>query len=85
MHVAAPGVKVKLMVTTHKVKSKTEFELRYDRHEVDGDLVVECWISQGPRPNDATFDPSSSDWVTAVDDEVASRRAPVTKREGNRV
>ena len=61
------------------------YDLVYDPNEVGGDLVVECWISQGPRANDVSFDPQPSDWVIAGDGEVAPRRARVTRREGNRV
>ena len=64
---------------------KPKFDLVYDANEVGGDLVVECWISHGPRSADATFDPQAGDWVTVGDDEEPPLRARVTRREGNRV
>jgi hypothetical protein len=64
---------------------KPKFDLVYDPNEVGGDLVVECWISQGPRSTDGTFDPQAGDWVTVGDDDQAPLRARVTRREGNRV
>ena len=64
---------------------KTEHDLSYDPNEVGRDLVVDCWISQGPRAIDVMFDPQPSDWVIAGDGEVAPRRVRVTRREGNRV
>lgn len=33
------------------------YDLRYDANGVGADLVVETWISHGPRANDAVFDP----------------------------
>jgi hypothetical protein len=67
------------------VTSSASFDLLYDPNEVGGDLVVECWISHGPRADDSTFDPQPGDWVTAGDDEEDPLRARVTRREGNRV
>ena len=37
------------------------YDLRYDPNEVGGDLVVECWISHGPRVHDASFGPQADD------------------------
>lgn len=45
------------------------FDLRYDPDEVGGDLVVECWISQGPRAEEPGFDPQPADMVTLGDDD----------------
>ena len=39
------------------------FDLEYDPNEVGGDMVVECWISHGPRAGDAAFDPQPGKWV----------------------
>ena len=60
-------------------------DLEYDPNEVDGDMVVECWISQGPRADDAAFDPRPGDWLLVGDDEEAPRQARVVRREANRV
>ena len=61
------------------------FDLEYDPNEVGGDMVVECWISHGPRAGDATFDPQPGDWVSVGDGEEPVRRARVVRRDGNRV
>jgi hypothetical protein len=61
------------------------YDLRYDPTEVGADMVVECWMSQGPRCDDESFDPRVGDWLWVGDDEVPRRRARVTKRDGNRV
>lgn len=61
------------------------YDLLYDPNEVDGDSVVECWISQSPRAGDDSFDPRVGDWVTVGDDEEPPLRAQVIRREGNRV
>lgn len=61
------------------------YDLGFDPNEVGADLVTECWISQGPRANDPTFDPQPSDWLTVSDDEGEPLRARVTRRSGDRV
>ena len=61
------------------------YDLRYDPNEVGGDLVVECWISHGPRSEDADFDPQPSDMVTLGDEEESPVRGRVVRRDGNRV
>ncbi len=61
------------------------FDLEYDPNEVGGDMVVECWISHGPRADDASFDPQPGDWVTVGDHEEPVRQARVVRRDGNRV
>jgi hypothetical protein len=61
------------------------FDLRYDPNEVGGDLVVECWISQGPRAEDPGFDPQPADMVTLGDEEEPPIRGRVVRRDGNRV
>ncbi|MGH8905932.1 MAG: hypothetical protein ACRD0K_05340 [Egibacteraceae bacterium] len=61
------------------------YDLWYDPNTVGADLVVECWISHGPRCGDVTFDPQPGDWVTVGDDEEAPLRARVTRRDGDRV
>jgi hypothetical protein len=60
-------------------------DLTYDPNEVGGDMVVECWISQGPRSTDPGFDPQPGDWVRASDDEFPPRPARVLRRDGNRI
>ncbi len=61
------------------------FDLEYDPNEVGGDMVVECWISHGPRAADATFDPQPGDGVIIGDGEEPVRQARVVRRDGNRV
>ena len=61
------------------------FDLEYDPNEVGGDMVVECWISHGPRAGDATFDPQPGDWISVGDGEEPVRQARVVRRDGNRV
>ncbi len=62
-----------------------EYDLWFDPNDVGADLVVECWVSQGPRASDPGFDPQPGDWVRVSDDEDAALRARVTRRDGNRV
>ena len=61
------------------------YDLRYDPTEVGADMVVECWITQGPRASDAAFDPTVGDVVLVGDDELPPRRARVVRRADNRV
>jgi len=61
------------------------YDLHYDPNEVGGDLVVECWISHGPRAHDVSFDPQAADMVTVGDDEEPPLRGRVVRRDGNRV
>jgi hypothetical protein len=63
----------------------TAYDLTYDPNEVGGDMVVECWISHGPRSGDPDFDPQPGECVLAGDDEEPPRRARVVSRSGNRV
>jgi hypothetical protein len=63
----------------------TRYDLRYDPTEVGAEMVVECWISQGPRATDTTFDPAVGDLVVVGDDEEPPRLARVVRRAGNRV
>jgi hypothetical protein len=62
-----------------------QFDLEYDPNEVGGDMVVECWISHGPRADDACFDPQPGDWLTVGDGDELPRRARVVRRDRNRV
>lgn len=62
-----------------------DFDLSYDPNEVGGDMVVECWISQGPRAGDPSFDPQPGDWVQAGDEELPPRRGRVIRRQDHRV
>jgi hypothetical protein len=59
--------------------------LWFDATSVGADLVVEIWISHGPRANDLTFDPQPGDWVMVGDDDEPAIQARVTRRDGNRV
>ncbi len=63
----------------------SRYDLFYDASSVGADLVVETWISHGPRANDATFDPQPGDWVTVGDDEEPDIRARVIRRCADRV
>ena len=67
------------------VEEARRFDLEYDPNEVGGDMVVECSISQGPRADDAAFDPQPGDWIVVGDDEEAPRKARVVRRDTNRV
>ncbi|MGH9222227.1 MAG: hypothetical protein ACRD2W_00120 [Acidimicrobiales bacterium] len=59
--------------------------MMYDPNDVDGDLVVECWISQGPRASDSSFDPQPGDQLLAGDEEEPPLPAVVIRRDGDRV
>lgn len=61
------------------------YDLWYDATTVGADLVVETWISHGPRASDAGFDPQPGDWVTVGDDEEPSIRGRITRRDANKV
>jgi hypothetical protein len=61
------------------------YDLSYDATTVGSDLVVACWISHGPRANDADFDPLPGDQVLVGDDEEPTLRACVIRRQGDRV
>ena len=63
----------------------TDYDLWYDATSVGADLVVETWISHGPRASDVTFDPRPGDWLLVGDDEEPPCRARVIRRDGNRV
>jgi hypothetical protein len=60
-------------------------DLWFDPNSVGGDMVAECWISHGPRADDAGFDPAPGDWLTVGDGDEAPLRARVVKRQGDRV
>ncbi len=61
------------------------FDLEYDPNEVGGDMIVEYWISHGPRADDTAFDPQPGDWLAVCDREKPRRQARVLRREANRV
>lgn len=61
------------------------YDLWYDATSVGADLVVETWISHGPRAADLSFDPQPGDWVFVGDDEEPPCRARVTRRAANHV
>jgi hypothetical protein len=65
--------------------STTAYDLWYDATSVGADLVVETWISHGPRASDDSFDPQPGDWVLVGDDEEPPCRARVTRRQANHV
>ena len=61
------------------------YDLRYDANSVGGDLVVETWISHGPRADDPSFDPQPGDWLLIGDDEEQPVRSRVVRCDRNRV
>ena len=61
------------------------YDLWFDPNAVGADLVVETWISHGPRSGDDAFDPQPGDLVLAGDDEELPLPARVVRRDGNRV
>jgi hypothetical protein len=61
------------------------YDLWYDATSVGADLVVECWISHGPRAEDSSFDPQPGDQVSVGDSEEAPLPARVVHRHGDRV
>lgn len=63
----------------------SSFDLRYDPNSVGADLVVETWISHGPRATNGSFDPEVGESVVAGDDEEPDINAVVVQRDGNRV
>ena len=63
----------------------SRYDLWYDATSVGADLVVETWISHGPRADDPTFDPRPGDWLLVGDDDEPPCRARVIRRDGNRV
>lgn len=71
------------MIST--IEAMADYDLRFDPNDVGNDLVVQCWISQGPLGDDATFDPQPGDWLLVGDDEDEPLKARVTRRDENRV
>lgn len=69
----------------HVGETAADYDLWYDATSVGPDLVVECWISHGPRANDPTFDPQPGDEVSVGDDEEPPLRGRVVRRHGDRV
>lgn len=67
------------------MNTMNDADLYFDPNEVDGALVVECWISHGPRAEDENFNPQPGDLLTVSDDEEPAEKARVVRREGNRV
>ena len=67
------------------IMTNEAYDLRYDPNEVGSDLVVECWISHGPRAEDPGFDPQPADIVILGDGEEHPFRGRVIRRDGNRV
>jgi hypothetical protein len=65
--------------------SEPAFDLWYDATAVGADLVVETWISHGPRSGDPAFDPRPGDWVRLGDDDELALHARVLRRDGDRV
>lgn len=65
--------------------SEESYDLWFDPHSVGGDMVVECWISHGPRADDSAFVPAPGDRLTVGDDDEAPLRARAVRREGDRV
>ena len=61
------------------------YDLWFDPNTVGGEMVVECWISHGPRATDVGFNPGPGDWLTVGDGDEDPLRARVVKRDGDRV
>lgn len=72
-------------VDTLNHMDNTPYGLWFDPNSVAGDMVAECWISHGPRADDADFDPAPGDWLAVGDGDEAPLRARVIKRQGDRV
>lgn len=70
---------------TLNVMDGPSYDLWFDPNAVDRDLMVECWISHGPRAEDPSFDPRTGDEVLVSDDEEQPSLATVIRRESNRV
>ncbi|CAN5866511.1 hypothetical protein BH24ACT15_BH24ACT15_26520 [soil metagenome] len=62
-----------------------QYDLWYDATSVGADLVVETWISHGPRSSDPAFNPQPGDWVSVGDDEEPPIRGRITRRNANKV
>jgi len=60
-------------------------DLVFDPNDVGPDCVVECWISQGPRAADPSFDPQPGDRVSVVDEDGETLSGRVVTRDDNRV
>jgi hypothetical protein len=67
------------------IVTASTYDMWYDATTVGPDLVVLCWISHGPRADDAGFDPQPGDFVVIGDDEEPPLRARVIRRDGDRV
>ncbi len=65
--------------------ASSTYDLWYDATSVGPDLVVECWISHGPRAGDPAFNPQPGDFVLVGDTEEPPLRARVIRRHGDRV
>ena len=63
----------------------TQPNLVFDPNDVGPDCGVDCWIAQGPRANDGSFDPGPGARVTVIDQdgEIVTGRA--VGYEDNRV
>jgi hypothetical protein len=61
------------------------YDLWYDPNSVEENMVVECWVSHGPRAHDPDFVPAPGEWVMVGDGDEPPLRARVVKREGDRV
>jgi hypothetical protein len=72
-------------MSTLEVVNTAGYDLWYDANSVGGDLVVETWISHGPRSSDPSFNPQPGDTVLVGDDDEPPCRAEVTRRLDNRV
>lgn len=71
---------------SHSIEGvSTAYDLWYDAATVDGHLEVTCWIAQGPRAEDASFDPRPGDQVLLGDDEEEPLPALVVRRVDDRV
>lgn len=65
--------------------SDSTYDLWFDANAVDGEMVVDCWISHGPRAVDERFDPRPGDLLTIGDGEEPPIPGRVLARDGDRV
>lgn len=80
-HLVLPEISVRTMSDV----ADESYDLWFDPNSVGGDMVAECWISHGPRADDATFDPAPGDFLTVGGGDDALLRAGVVRRQGDRV
>ena len=66
------------------IMAAVDADLIYDPNDIGSDCVVRCRISNGPRNDDASFNPVIGDRVALVDDDGEVLHGRVTARDGDR-